>query len=105
MKKFYPEEYFRRTGYEFKPYNTQKVPKDFVQLKPKQPKIQTEFNRFNEELVYPNTQEKISVLSRTEKRSQADVKSVKSKVSRTSSAMSRLSKSKVMSRLGSRHSK
>lgn len=52
MKKYYPEEYFRRSGYKFKPIET--APTD-----PKQPRVTSAMNsnmeveRFNEELVYP----------------------------------------------------
>ena len=56
MKKFYPEEYFRRAGYEYNPYAS----KDSVQFKRAQAnELQNEFSRFNEELVYPETGKKI----------------------------------------------
>ena len=49
MKKFYPEEYFRRSGYKFRPMETM----------PADPRVTSAMNsnmeveRFNEELIYP----------------------------------------------------
>jgi len=53
MKKFYPEDYFRRAGYEYNPYAS----KDSVQLS--RSNLNNEFARFNEELIYPETGKKI----------------------------------------------
>ena len=53
MKKFYPEEYFKRSGYPFESLSKKKK-KDLVYFKTKQSNTNdAEFNRFNEELVYP----------------------------------------------------
>lgn len=56
MKKFYPDEYFRRAGYEYNPYTS----KESVQLKANS-NLNTEFARFNEELIYPETGKKVPV--------------------------------------------
>lgn len=59
MKKYYPEEYFKRSGYDFKPYKYQeKINKS---LQKQHYIINNEFNRFNEELIFPKTQEKFSI--------------------------------------------
>lgn len=57
MKKFYPEEYFRRSGYPFDAMNKKKQ-RDMVYFNKKAKKNDAEFNRFNEELVYPTTESK-----------------------------------------------
>lgn len=101
MKKFYPEDYFRRSGYAFEPAKDKKK-KDLVYFKTKQSKNDAEFNRFNEELVYPKADSKIggdakskisrydldrlSGISRKSKTSLGDALAGKSQRSRLSSA-------------------
>lgn len=111
MKKFYPEDYFRRSGYKFEPYDRAKG--DLVYFKqPRaqaQPsKVNAEFNRFNEELVYPTMDkrgdgksyvsrselDRMSNLSRKSKSQLGDVASKKQSLqSRLSSKILRDAKS------------
>lgn len=100
MKKFYPEEYFRRSGYPFESLSQQK--NEMVYFKNKQKKQQdTEFNRFNEELVYPTTESKVgSDIKSQMRRHDLDRLSAYSKQSRTpmgGDAASRSQRSKVSS--------
>lgn len=59
MKKFYPEAYFKRSGYTFESMNHANKKKDMVYFNKKQKKSDAEFNRFNEELVYPTTDSRV----------------------------------------------
>jgi len=53
MKKFYPEEYFKRSGYPFESLQKARK-KDLIYFKTKQSnQNDADFSRFNEELVYP----------------------------------------------------
>ena len=53
MKKFYPEEYFKRSGYPFESLSKARK-KDLIYFKTKQNnQNDADFSRFNEELVYP----------------------------------------------------
>lgn len=56
MKKFYPEAYFKRSGYAFESFDNKK--KDMVYFNKNKKQKDQEFNRFNEELVYPMTESK-----------------------------------------------
>ena len=57
MKKFYPEEYFQRSGYPYQPYVPTRSQKELIRLKRGNPNtgkgLMNDFERFNEELVYP----------------------------------------------------
>ena len=59
MKKFYPEEYFKRSGYPFNPNDTQSTKSKtsselhYFKNAPKNNNEKEDFNRFNEELIYP----------------------------------------------------
>lgn len=59
MKKYYPEEYFRRSGYAF----GKDKKKDMVYFNANKKKMDQEFSRFNEELVYPKTESKVDAKS------------------------------------------
>ena len=82
MKKFYPEEYFKRSGYPFEAMSQQN---DKVYFKNKLNKQQdNDFNRFNEELVYPTSESKVGGDTRSQiRRNDLDRFSSYSKQSRT----------------------